>query len=119
MFANHEAFDEKRISSSTSLPELQRCLSLPMLQQVMDANLTEEEFWLRADCRPELVNIKVPMLLVHAEDDPVVPMEAFPTKELVMKNPMLMSVVTKYVVELDSVPLIRRHLLTLRIIITI
>jgi predicted alpha/beta-fold hydrolase len=117
MFLKSNRFDDSLIQQARTLPELQRSLSLPMLQALESAayGLSEEQFWVRADCRQDLPKVRIPLMIVYAEDDPVVPAQAVPTKQQILDNPFLISVTTKYahVLHLVMLVVVRANLVVL------
>lgn len=59
-----------------------------------DGFVSPEEYYTTASAFPYLKNIRVPTLIIQAEDDPLIPLEPL-RKALAQKNPYIIALITK------------------------
>src|ERR1700690_3343301 len=70
------AFDERALRRSRNLYEFDNAVTAP-LHGFRDT----DDYWLRASSKPGLINIRVPVLVLNAKNDPFVPASSLPAQE--------------------------------------
>ncbi len=84
-----EEVDLERVRAATTLREFDDALTAP-LHGFRDA----ADYYARSSSGPRLGEIRVPTLLLHAQDDPFLPFDAVPTTAM-RRNPVIHPVLTR------------------------
>ena len=77
---------EKRFPEAVSYPRVKRCRTFKEFDSWVTAPLNgfkdEMDYWIKSSCRSFLKSIRVPTLLIHAEDDPFFSGRLLPMNEI-------------------------------------
>jgi predicted alpha/beta-fold hydrolase len=89
VFKDHTKLNHENVLSCKTLFDLHTHLHAPL-----SGEESIEEYYLANDTCPLFANVKIPTLVVHALNDPVVPQAALPVEEI-GKNPLAILAVTR------------------------